>query len=254
MSEPTCVCFVISDVGQESHNHLILIFYYFSFLATIIVEETSFTGDLPRLPDSIVNFDISFAFYTGGFTDNTFVGLNKMEFLDLDGNAFSTSIPDAIGQLPNLKFLYISDSFLTGDLSWMEGMASIREMWIDTNPGISGPIYDFIGDITTLESWSMAFNSLTGTLPASLGNLDAMTQMWLYANQLTGTIPSELGLIPRIQTLELEGNAFVGSMPDEICDKTVFPFDIIDTLGADCDDPGFECDCCTCCSVAECTA
>lgn len=176
-----------------------------------------------------------------------------MVFLDLDGNAFSSSIPSAIGQLPKLEYLYLSDSFLTGDLSWMEGMASAREIWIDTNPGISGPLYDFIGDITTLESWSMAFNSITGTIPASIGNLIEMKQMWLYANQLTGEIPTELGNIPRIRILQVEGNSFTGSMPAEVCAKTVFPFEIIETLGADCLDPGFECSCCTCCSVAECS-
>ena len=223
-------------------------------LATIIAEETSFTGDIPRLPDFIVNFDISFAFYTGGLTDANFAGLEDLVFLDLDGNAFNSSIPDAIGALPNLEFLYLSDSFLTGDLSWMEGMSSVREIWIDTNPGITGPLFDFIGDITTLESWSMAFNSISGTIPSSLGNLQDMKQMWLYANQLTGTIPTELGNIPRIRFLQLEGNSFTGTMPSEICAKTVFPFEIIETLGADCEDPNFECSCCTCCSVLECSA
>lgn len=224
-----------------------------SNMTTIIAEETSFTGDIPRLPDFIVNFDIAFAFYTGGLEDANFVGLDNLRFLDLDGNAFNSTVPAALGSLPNLEFLYLSDSFLNGDLSWMEGMSAIRELWIDTNPGVGGPIFDFIGDITTLESWSMTFNSLTGTLPTTLGNLSNMKQMWLYANQLTGTIPTELGSIPRMRILQLEGNSFTGSMPNEICAAVLFPFEIIETLGADCEDPNFECSCCTCCSVLECS-
>ena len=222
--------------------------------ATIIAELTSFNGDLPRLPDSLVNLDIAFAFYSGGLTDANFADLDSLAFLDVDGNAFNSNVPSAIGQLPNLEFLYMSDCFLTGDLSWMEGMPSIREMWIDTNPGISGPLFDYIGDITTLESWSQVFSSLTGTLPSSLGNLVEMKQMWLYANQFTGTIPSELGNIPRMATLQLEGNMLTGTMPSEVCARTTFPLSVIDVLGADCDDPNFECSCCTCCSVLECSA
>jgi len=222
-----------------------------SNMTTIIVEETAFAGDIPRLPEFLVNFDISFAFFTGGLTEDNFEGLNKLSFVDLDGNAFNSTIPSVFGRLPSLEFLYLSDSFLSGDLSYMEGMSSIREHWIDTNPGLKGPIYDFIGDITTLESWSMTFNSVTGTLPTTLGNLENMQQMWLYSNQLTGTIPPELGNLSSMKILQLEGNALSGSMPPEICANTAFPTMIIETLGADCD--VVDCSCCTCCSVLECT-
>ena len=223
-------------------------------LATIIAEETAFTGDIPRLPDFLVNFDISFAYYTGGLSDANFENLDKLTFIDLDGNAFNSTIPSVFGRLPSLEFLYLSDSFLSGDLSYMSGMSSIREHWVDTNPGLKGPIFDFIGDLTTLESWSMTFNSVTGTLPTSLGNLVNMKQMWLYSNQLTGAIPTELGNLRDMRILQVEGNSFTGAMPATVCANTAFPTEIIETLGADCDDEGFECSCCTCCSVLACAS
>ena len=215
------------------------------------MEETAFAGDIPRLPDFLVNFDISFCFFTGGLKDENFEGLQKLSFVDLDGNAFNSTIPSVFGRLPSLEFLYLSDSFLSGDLSYMNGMSSIREHWIDTNPGLKGPIYDYIGSITSLESWSMTFNSVTGTIPSSLRNLVNMQQMWLYSNQLTGTIPSELGNLTNMRILQLEGNDLVGTMPDEICANTAFPTMIIETLGVDCEE--VDCPCCTCCSVLECT-
>mmetsp|Transcript_11159 Transcript_11159/g.25949 ORF Transcript_11159/g.25949 Transcript_11159/m.25949 type:complete len:790 (-) Transcript_11159:333-2702(-) len=225
-----------------------------SNMTTIIAEETAFTGDIPRLPDFLVNFDISFAYYTGGLSDANFENLDKLTFIDLDGNAFNSTIPSVFGRLPSLEFLYLSDSFLSGDLSYMSGMSSIREHWVDTNPGLKGPIFDFIGDLTTLESWSMTFNSVTGTLPTSLGNLVNMKQMWLYSNQLTGAIPTELGNLRDMRILQVEGNSFTGAMPATVCANTAFPTEIIETLGADCDDEGFECSCCTCCSVLACAS
>jgi hypothetical protein len=196
------------------------------FVATIIAEETAFGGDLPRLPDNLVNFDVSFSFFTGGLTDVNFEGLNQINFIDLEGNAFNSTVPTVFGRLPSLQYLYLSDSFISGDLSYMNGMSSIIEHWADTNPGLSGPVFDFIGSIPTLESWYS--NQLTGQIPASLGNLGAMT------------------------ILQLEGNSFSGSMPDEICANTQFPTMVIEILGADCEDPSFNCSCCTCCSVLEC--
>jgi hypothetical protein len=150
---------------------------------------------------------------------------------------------------------------------------------LDTNPGITGPIYDFIGDITTLESFSVTYAALTGTIPTALGQLVDMQQvsfainmgrksrivdtylfkyahmfivylkMWLYANNLSGDIPTELGLLSSMALLQVEGNEFVGSMPEEICANTV---SVLTTLGADCLDSLFNCSCCTCCSLLEC--
>ncbi len=141
------------------------------------MEETGFSGPIPRLPDNLVNFDISFAFFTGGLIDANFEGINTLNFVDLDGNAFNSTVPSVFGRLPNLQFLYLSDSFVSGDLSYMNGMTAMREHWIDTNPGLSGPVFDFVGSVTTLESFSITFSSLTGTLPATLGQLTAMTQV-----------------------------------------------------------------------------
>jgi hypothetical protein len=199
-----------------------------------------------------VNFDVSFSFFTGGLTDANFEGLNQLNFLDLDGNAFNSTVPLAIGRLPNLQYLYLSDAFISGDLSYMNGMSSMLEHWADTNPGLSGPVFDFIGSISTMESWSMTFNALTGTLPSTLGNMAAMRQMWLYSNQLSGQIPTSLGNLSAMRILQLEGNAFTGSMPAEVCANTQFPSMVIEVLGSDCEDPDFTCSCCTCCSVLEC--
>jgi hypothetical protein len=81
-----------------------------------------------------------------------------------------------------------------------------------------------------------------------------MQQMWLYSNQLTGAIPTELGNLRAMRILQVEGNNFVGEMPTEICANTVFPTQVIEILGADCEDEGFTCSCCTCCSVMACNA
>jgi hypothetical protein len=98
----------------------------------------------------------------------------------------------------------------------------------------------------------MTFSALTGTIPSTLGNLAAMQQMWLYSNQLTGQVPTEIGNLRNMRIFQVEGNALTGSMPAEVCANTQFPSMVIEVLGADCEDPGFECSCCTCCSVLEC--
>jgi hypothetical protein len=160
------------------------------------------------------------------------------------GNAYNSTVPPVFGTLPSLAFLYLTDSFISGDLSYMVGMPAIREHWIDTNPGLGGPLPVAISTLGTLESLSLSSCSFSGTIPPEFGNFGAaMKQMWLYDNDLTGAIPSQLGLLVALRLLQVEGNTFVGSMPAEVCANTVFPLPL-ETLGADCFDEGFTVRCC----------
>lgn len=223
-----------------------------SNMTTIIVEETGFTGDIPLLPENLVNFVIKNAFYTGGFTNDNFALATQLNYLNLDGNLLNTTIPSVLADLPDLEYLYMSDNFMIGDLSPLQGLPAIKELWADGNPGISGPLYSWLGNMTTLASLSLAYNNLSGSIPSEIGNLVQMEQIWLHVNSLTGTLPTELGMLPRLRHLELEENSFSGFVHASICQRTEFPFDILKTLGADCYDDNFFCPCCTCCNLEEC--
>lgn len=225
-------------------------FHYIT--ATILVEGTGFSGDIPLLPENLVNFNIADAFYTGGFNDDNFALLSQLNFLNVDRNTFNTSIPSVLSELPNLEFLYMSDNYLVGDLSPLEGMPAIRELWMDANPKLTGPLFSWMGNMTTLESLSITYSNLTGQIPVEFGNLTMMKQMWLQFNNLTGTIPTELGLMKKLETLELESNSFTGFMHASICANTEFPTQILKKVGADCYDENFFCPCCTCCDLDEC--
>lgn len=196
---------------------------------------TGFAGDLPVLPSGVVEVDFAFCLIDGGLTGDVFQPAQGLEYVNLGGNAFNASVPAIFGSLAQLQFFYISDCFISGDLSYMQGMPRIFEHWIDVNPGLRGPVFDFIGSLSTLQSFSVTQSSLTGTLPTTLGQLLDMQQMWYYGNLLTGQIPSEIGLLKRMGTLQLEGNSFGGSMPAEVCANTGV-FGVLSVLGVDCDE------------------
>lgn len=160
----------------------------------------------------------------------------------MDGVQFDSSIPSEIASLPNLEYLFASDSMITGDLSYMENMPVIFEHWVDRNPKLGGQIPDFIGDLTTLQSFSIAECNFTGTIPESLGNLGLMQQMWLYGNQLEGEIPGSIGKLQFMRIFEVEGNNLSDGMPDSVCEN-VFN-GMLEVLGADCDmlDVSTSCD------------
>lgn len=221
-----------------------------SNMTTILLEGTGFNGDIPLLPENLVNFNIRNAFYTGGLTDDNFVLASQLNYLDLDGNMFNVSIPAILSELPDLEYIYMSDNLLVGDLSPLEGSPAIKEFWADANPGLTGPLYSWLGNMTTLASLSLAYNNLTGSIPVEFGNLIAMEQMWLQFNSLIGTVPTELGKMAKLRHLELESNALTGYVHAPICILTESLH--LKTLGVDCND--VFCPCCTCCNLTECVA
>jgi hypothetical protein len=191
------------------------------------------------LPSGVIEFDVAFCFVDGGLNDAAFQDAKGLEYVFLGGNAFNATVPAVLGSLPELQFLYISDCFISGDLSYMQGMPKIFEHWIDANPDLAGPVFPFIGSLSNLASFSVTASSLTGTLPTELGNLFNMQQMWYSENDLTGMIPSELGNLNQMAVLQVEGNAFTGTMPTEVCDNIGFLQPLL-LLGADCLDANFE--------------
>jgi hypothetical protein len=235
---------------DTSNTHAIVLRFVFS--EYLLFGQTALGDNLGKLPLNLIEFDCSYSLFSGGLDNDTFDGLDSLKYAVLDGNFFNARIPTVLGRLPELSFLYVADSGITGRLSFMEeGMPRIVELWIDLNPFIDGSIPSQVGDLTTLKSLSLTGNTLTGVLPTVLGRLTELRQLWLYDNSLSGPIPSELGNLARLGTLQLESNNLSGAMPSEVCsnyDGGVFlPLDV---LGADCS--SVACECCTCCSYIQC--
>jgi hypothetical protein len=124
---------------------------------------TSFGGSIPVLPPSLVEYDCSFTLYAGDIPELSFAGLDKLELCILDGNNYNSPVPSVFGTLPSLKFLYIREASIVGDLSYMEGMPSIVEHLVDLNPNLSGPLFPFLGALSTLKSFSAADCGLVRT-------------------------------------------------------------------------------------------
>lgn len=154
-----------------SHVLLLIEFLY--------VGQTGFSGDIPLLPSGLIEVDFGFSLIDGGLADSNFGLSTALEYINFAGNAFNTTVPSVFSTYQNLQFLYLADSFISGDLSYMQGMPSIFEHWIDQNPGFGGPIFDFIGGLSTLASFSVTQSALTGTIPAALGQLSSMEQLYV---------------------------------------------------------------------------
>ena len=112
--------------------------------------------------------------------------------LDLEGNQLTGSIPPALGNLSNLRWLYLDSNELTGQIP------------------------DALGNLAKLERLDLGSNGLTGPVPLSLGRLSNLTGLWLGGNELTGQIPDVLGNLSNLRWLHLDSNELTGQIPDAL--------------------------------------
>jgi hypothetical protein len=211
---------------------------------------------------NLVEYDCSYTLHFGALDPSIFAPLTNLEYLYIGGNSFNSSIPDTIGNLPNLLYMYAEYADIIGDLSFMTSMPAIFELWMDRNDMLTGPLFSELGQLVTLESLSLTRCGLTGTIPTEFGLLTDMQQMWLYDNFLTGPVPTELSHLSSLKRLEMEMNELTGSVSDDVClliDQAMLQALEMDCVSTDTSvmDTNFvydaktvQCNCCTCCGPA----
>jgi Leucine-rich repeat (LRR) protein len=193
----------------------------------------------------LIEFDCSYSLYHGALRGEVFPNLSELKHLVMGGNSYNSSVPTELSQLQNLKWLFIDYADLTGDISFLTSMGSLKEVWLDTNPNLKGSIPASIGKLSALESLSVTNCGLTGTIPSQVGSMSNMEQLWFYGNALTGRIPTEMGNLNRMRILELENNMLTGSMPTAVCFNRS-PIGSVAILKADCET--VSCPCCSSCA------
>jgi len=195
--------------------------------------------------------------YTGALDGDAFPpDMTVLEHLDIEKNSYNSTIPDALTALPALKYFYIRNSFIEGNLDWMQGMPSIAEVWVDSNPGLGDkPLPTFLGSISTLIGFSVSDCGYTGRIPAGLGRLPGMRQLFFADNNFDGPVPETFGSFTQLRWLDLQLNTLSGLIPFRVCRQTQGN-GLLKTLKGDCvncpydpNNPNFSC--CTSCFDAD---
>ncbi|CAA7052430.1 unnamed protein product [Microthlaspi erraticum] len=136
--------------------------------------------------------DISVNFLTGKFP--SWIGnLTRLVSLGLGNNRYEEGeIPNNIGGLKKLTWLYLARSNLTGQIP------------------------DSIFNLNALETFDIARNAISGDFPPLITRLVNLTKIELYDNRLTGQIPPEIVNLTRLREFDVSKNQLTGALPREI--------------------------------------
>ncbi|RCV30170.1 hypothetical protein SETIT_6G072400v2 [Setaria italica] len=142
-------------------------------------------------------------------------GLQTLEMHDC--NTYG-SMPSSIGNLTNLRNLYILYGF-SGPMPTAIGeLTNLRNLYIE-GADFSGPMPAAIGELTNLRNMYIQYSGFSGSMPAPIGNLTNLEAMEI-SGQISGLIPNAIGQLNKLRWLVLQDCNFSGSIPSSIVNLT----------------------------------
>uniref|UniRef100_A0A0D9VDR4 Receptor kinase-like protein Xa21 n=1 Tax=Leersia perrieri TaxID=77586 RepID=A0A0D9VDR4_9ORYZ len=202
-------------------------------LSGLVLAENNFTGTVPPCVDhlslsslsvlTIENNQLQLKFLD--FSSNNFRGtlpnavanLSKnLQAFSLKNNMISGKIPEGIGNLLNLLYLFMGNNSFEGNIPTSLGaLQKLSHLDLGSN-NLSDQIPPTIGNLTLLNKLYLGQNSLSGPLPSSLRNCP-LEKIDIQHNMLRGPIPKEVFLISTLSDfMYFQNNLFSGSIPLEI--------------------------------------
>ncbi|KMT18088.1 hypothetical protein BVRB_2g032780 [Beta vulgaris subsp. vulgaris] len=221
---PPSICelknLTILDLGNNSiPGNFPTFLYNCTKLKTLILSSNYFVGNLPndinKLSPNIQHIDFS----ANNFTDDiptSLAQLKELITLHLDSNLFNGTFPSELGNLENLEELVLAyNSFSHMKLPKEFGMLkNLKFLWM-TQCNLIGEIPKEFANLTSLEHLDLVENDLVGEIPSGLFLFKNLTLLYLYKNRLSGGIPSSIEALNLVE-LDLSQNELTGIIPEDI--------------------------------------
>ncbi|PHT54299.1 hypothetical protein CQW23_08761 [Capsicum baccatum] len=150
---------------------------------------------------------------------------SKLEILALANNFLTGSIPTNLGNLRELRYLFIHTNQLNNEpreheLRFFDSLVDcrmLRYLQVGSNP-LNGVLPNSIGNLSsTIENFNIADAHINGFVPTGIVNMSGLTALDFRGNNLTGSIPFEIDKLKQLQGLYLTTNKLQGYIPEAVC-------------------------------------
>lgn len=134
--------------------------------------------------------------------------MSPLNFVSLYDNQLSGELPSALANFPVLDHIDVSNNKFTGTLpGWIGQMSQMKFLYLSLNPFAPGPVPESYGNMQFIQELSLRGTSRSGLLPSMVGtSLTALTLLDLGSNAFAGPIPDSYGSVPNLKFLLLNDN------------------------------------------------
>lgn len=184
-------------------------------LESLVLPSNYISGVLPAGMSNCSNLKVL------NLSGNSMVGelpdlsaLERLEILDLGSNYFSGKFPAWVGELTGLHELSLAlNNFDEGKIP--DNLGNLKNLTYLYLAGCHfvGEIPDTIFGLNALETFDFSTNNITGDFPKALSTLMNLKKIELYANKLTGVLPVELANLTLLEEIDFSANMIHGTIP-----------------------------------------
>lgn len=200
-------------------------------LEVLSLPSNSISGKIPPEVTKFINLrvlNLSGNELIGAIPDLS--GLKNLRVLDLSANYFSGNFPSWIGNLTGLVSLGLGENLYTESVI-PESLGDLKNLtWLYLGGShLKGEIPESIYEMEALETLDLSRNKLSGKISRSISKLKNVSKIELFSNNLTGEIPEELADLTNLQEIDLSANKFFGKLPKQIGEmKNLVVFQLYD--------------------------
>lgn len=187
-------------------------------LTSLVLTSNLISGPLPpqlRNCSNLKVLNVSGNHLNGSVPDLSM--LTILEILDFSDNAFSGKFPLWVGSLTGLTSLGLGDNdYDEGEIP--DSLGNLKNLTYIYLAGcnLRGEIPESIFEMQALGTLDISNNSLSGNLPKGISKLQNLWKIELWRNNLTGEIPPELANLTLLQEFDISMNHMYGKLPREI--------------------------------------
>ena len=190
------------------------IFSPFNFLSShaesLALFNTGISGGIPDLSNlqKLEVFKVENCALTGdGFM--SLYNVPPLKVLGVAGNPIAGSL-EGVGKLLALEELYIGQTSISGTLPQAMGNFHQLKYIKSSETSLTGAIPTSLGNLKNLIEMDFSINRFTGVLPTEFGALASLEVIDLSKCGISGGIPSEIGSLQSLTNLVLFGNELTG--------------------------------------------
>lgn len=137
-----------------------------------------------------------------------------IQSLGLRDRGIVGKIPAAIGELAELRYLFLSGNQLSGDIpAELFALPKLENVDLSGN-AYSGAIPAGFGTMPSLTTLALKNNAYSGTVPASILNNTRLTSLDLLGNRLSGNTLADFTGMTGLKYLNVSQNDVSGPIPD----------------------------------------
>lgn len=200
-------------------------------LRQLTATRNSLSGLLPGflgISTSLTHIDLSYNAFSGDLfsafnetttdyrTDDN--AISEIQFLGLDHNALTGSLPTSIKALTNLEELYLKDNNLNGHLyDHFQGLEKLAIVDLSENQ-MQGHCPDYLLELPSMTILDLHSNSFSGQFYH--GNATKLAYLDIHDNKINNVMPRSIGSHPSLAFLDMSENLFTGLLPTEIAKLT----------------------------------